>query len=162
MKTRCYPKYSYITFIVLSIIMFVFSVAPLIIKTNEDMIVKASWSLIMLIMSMIFMISSIQYMQYYYIDGNYIVVKSAFETIMKLDVFNIQVSIETLPTYFSWTVSIEKKWICIYDKSLQNDYSSRFQSGCSNNKKLKRIQIIYNDINKKAIKQWTQKFNLGE
>lgn len=113
----------------------------------------------MLIMSVIFMISSIQNMQYYYIDGNYIVVKSAFGTIMKLDAFNIQVSIETLPTYFSWIGSVEKKWICIYDKSLQNDNSLRFKSGCSNNKKLKRIQIIYNDMNKKAIELWIQKFN---
>ena len=162
MKTRCYPKYSYITFIVLSIIMFVFSIAPLIIKTNEDMIVKASWSLIMLIMSMIFMISSIQYMQYYYIDGNYIVVKSAFGTIMKLNASNIQISIETLPTYFSWIVSIDKKWICIYDKSLQNEYLFKFQSGCSNNKKLKRIQIIYNEKNIKAIERWAGKFNTSK
>lgn len=108
MKTRCYPKYSYIAFIVLSIIMFVFSIAPLIIKADEDIIAKTSWSLIMAIMGVIFIIASIQYMQYYYVDGNYIVVKSAFGTIMKLDASNIQISIETLPTYFSWIVSIEK------------------------------------------------------
>ena len=53
MKTRCYPKYSYIAFIVLSIIMFVFSIAPLMIKTDEDIIVKTSWSLIMAIMGVI-------------------------------------------------------------------------------------------------------------
>ena len=162
MKTRCYPKYSYIAFIVLSIIMFVFSIAPLIIKADEDIIAKTSWSLIMAIMGVIFIIASIQYMQYYYVDGNYIVVKAAFGTIMKLDALNIQISIETLPTYFSWIVSIDKKWICIYDKILQNENLFKFQSGCSNNKKLKRIQIIYNEKNIKAIEQWAEKFNVSK
>ena len=153
MKTRCYPKYSYIAFGVLSIVMFFFSIAPLIIKTNDDMIVKASWSLIMLIMGVIFMIASIQYMQYCYIDGNYIIVKSAFGTIIKLDALNVHISIETLPTYYGWIVSVEKKWICIYDNSLRNNSSCKFQSGCSNGKKIKRIQIVYNDDNKKLIEQ---------
>ena len=88
-----------------------------------------------------------------YIDGNYIIVKSAFGTIIKLDALNVHISIETLPTYYGWIVSVEKKWICIYDNSLRNNSSCKFQSGCSNGKKIKRIQIVYNDDNKKLIEQ---------
>lgn len=158
MKTRCYPKYSYISFGVISIVMFIFSLAPFIIKTNDEMIAKAAWSFIMLLMGVIFMIASIQHMQYCYIDGNYIVLRSAFGTIMKLEALNVHISIETLPTYYSLVISGEEKWICLYDSSLLNVSSFKFQSGCSNNKKLKRIQIIYTDDNKKLIEQWLYKF----
>ena len=154
MKTKCYPKYSYVSFIALSVIALVFSICPFIIKTNDDIVTKIIWSLIMLLFGVIFIIASIQYMQCYYIDGNDVVVKSAFGIIMKLNALNVEVCVESLPTYSSWVLSVDKKWICIYDKSLTNLGLSKFKSGCSNNKRFKRIQIIYTDENKKTIEQW--------
>ena len=153
MKIRCYPKYSYGLFFCLSIVMLAFSIAPLIIKTDDGIIVKIFWGLFMAIMSVISMIGAVYQMQYFYIDDNYIVLKSAFGTIMKLDALNIHISIESLPTYFHGGYASHKKWICIYDNSLRYDTSSKFLSGCSNNKKVKRIQIIYSEKNIKIIRQ---------
>lgn len=153
MKIRCYPKYSYGLFFCLSIVMLAFSIAPLIIKTDDGIIVKIFWGLFMAIMSVISMIGAVYQMQYFYIYDNYIVLKSAFGTIMKLDALNIHISIESLPTYFHGGYASHKKWICIYDNSLRYDTSSKFLSGCSNNKKVKRIQIIYSEKNIKIIRQ---------
>ena len=153
MKNRCYPKYSYFLGFGLSIVMFAFLIAPLIIGTDDSIIVKIFGSLFMAIMCVISTICAVHQMQYFYIDDNHIVVKSAFGTIMKLDALNIHISIESLPTYFHGGYATNKKWICIYDNSLRYDASSKFLSGCSNNKKVKRIQIIYSEKNIKIIRQ---------
>ena len=139
---------------VISAILFIFSIAPLFIETNDVIIVKFFWSFTMAVLGMIFIIISIQYMQYFYIEGDHIVVKSAFGTIMKMNVNNVMVNVESLPTYYSWVLSVDKKWICIYDKDSLNEGLSKFKSGCSNHKRYNRIQIIYSKENKKTIDQW--------
>lgn len=154
MKKRCYPKYSYIIFIVLSVVLFIFSAVPLFIKTNEETAPKIIWSAVMLFLSITFILASIQYMQYYCFEDDYLIVKSAFGTIMKLNIPDIQAVEELLPTYFSSFFTIEIRWICIYDKSISDNFLSKFKSGCSNNKKIKRIQIIYTDENAEIIKQF--------
>ena len=108
----------------------------------------------MAVLCLIFIMASIHHLQYFYVEGDNIVVKSAFGTIKKLSVNNVRVDVESLPTYSSWSLSVDKKWICIYDKNSLNEGLSKFKSGCSNNKRFNRIQIIYSKENKKIINQW--------
>lgn len=154
MKNRCYPKYSYIVFIILAMIMFMFSIAPLFIETTEGIIIKITWSVLMFLLGIVFIIAAIQHMQYYYFDNNHVIVKSLFGTIVKLNIEKVQVYIEILPTYFSWVMSVERKWICIYDESIIGNFLYRFKSGCSNRRKYKRIQIVFNESNEKNIVQY--------
>ena len=154
MKKRCYPKYSYLFFMVFSVIFFICSIAPLFIETNDVIIVKVFWSFTMAVLCLICIMASIHNLQYFYVEGDHIVVKSAFGTIMKMNFNNVMVNVESLPTYYSWSLSVDKKWICIYDKNSLNEGLSKFKSGCSNNKRYNRIQIIYSKENKKTIDQW--------
>ena len=141
-------------FAILSIVMFLLAIAPIFIKTNEGIVIKIIWSVLMFLLGMICMIGAIQYMQYYCFENGKIVVKSLFGKIVELNINAVQVSIETLPTYFSWVTSIDKKWICIYDESVFNNILYKFKSGCSNKKKQKKIQIVLNQNNKKVIEQY--------
>ena len=151
MKNRCYPKYSCAVFILLAAISFVLSVGPLFIWTNDALFVKILWSASMTLLGIVFTTGAIQYMQYYCFEGNNIVVKSLFGTIVKLNIEKAQIHIETLPTYFSWIASIDEKWICIYDESISVNVLNRFKSGCSNGRKHKRIQIIFTEANMRLI-----------
>lgn len=151
MKKRCYPKYCYILYIILSIVMFIFSLGPLFIKTDDEKVIGIIWSIIMLTFGIFFVISALYSLQYFYIDNDYIIVKSCFGIIEKINIKHAIISVENLPTYFSWIITTNKKWICIYGNSdLSNQ--SKFKTGCSNKKNQDKVQIIYSDENMQMIK----------
>ena len=152
MKKRCYPKYSYIIFFALSIIMLLFAMGPLVIKTEESLEIKILFSSVMLLFSLLMLIGGICYLQYFIIENNTIYVKSLFGIIIKLDLNNVKAYVEILPTYFSWITNIDVKWICIYDNHL--NILSKFKCGCSNKKNKKRIQIVFNEENIKLIEKY--------
>lgn len=154
MKKRCYPKYSYIIFFVLAVIMLLFSMGPLIIKTEEGLGIKILFSVVMLFFSLMMTFGGMLYLQYFHIEKNILYVKTIFGTITKLDLENANAYIEKLPTYFSWVTSMEIKWICIYDNKL--NILSKYKSGCSNRKNEKRIQIVFNEDNIKYIEKYVQ------
>lgn len=116
--------------------MLLFSVGPLIIKTEEGLEIKILFSSIMIFFSLMMTVGGILYLQYFYIENNILYVKTLFGTITKLDLNNARAYIELLPTYFSWITSIDVKWICIYDNNL--NILSKFKSGCSNKKNKKK------------------------
>lgn len=153
MKKRCYPRYSYIIFIVLSTIMLLFSLLPLFIETGETIVIKIIWSIIMLVFCLIFIICAMHNLQYFYIEDDVIIVRSVFGVLTKINIIDVQAYIEILPTYFSWITTREKKWICLY---AQNDFDrlSKFKTGCSNKKAHNRIQIIYSEENKKILEKY--------
>ncbi len=154
MKKRCYPKYSYIISFILAFLMLLFSVGPLIIKTEEGLEIKILFSSIMIFFSLMMTVGGILYLQYFYIENNILYVKTLFGIITKLDLNNARAYIELLPTYFSWITSIDVKWICIYDNNL--NILSKFKSGCSNKRNKKRIQIVFNEENIKIIERYIQ------
>lgn len=153
MKNRCYPKYCYVLYIILSSISFLFAAAPLFIKTNDEPLIKIIVSTSMTIFGIIMFIGAMYDMQYYYFKDDNIIVKSLFGIVVKLDVNKVNVYIEMLPTYQSRGMAIDKAWICIYDESISDKFSYKFKSGCSNKRKYKRIQIIYTDNNWDLINQ---------
>lgn len=134
--------------------MLLFSVGPLIIKTEEGLKIKILFSSIMIFFSLMMTVGGILYLQYFYIENNILYVKTLFGTITKLDLNNARAYIELLPTYFSWITSIDVKWICIYDNNL--NILSKFKSGCSNKRNKKRIQIVFNEENIKIIERYIQ------
>ena len=154
MKNRCYPKYSFVLYFILSAVMLVFSAGPLFIKTNEGLFVKIIWSTLMLALGIVFAISAIRCMQYFYFENDNIVVRSLFGTIVELNIKKVKVYVETLPTYFSWISSIDIKWICIYDETIANNLMNKFKFGCSNKNRFKRIKIVFNEKNSKFIEQY--------
>ena len=140
MRKRCYPKYSYIIGFIVSFLMLLFSVFPIFIQTNDTLKLRIVCSLTLLFFSLISLAVTFWQLQYYEIHDNTIVVKCLWGTIISINIDETTMAVETLPTYFSWAITINKQWICLYSKT-----SSKFTSGCSNNKKHKRIQIIYSD-----------------
>jgi len=152
MKKRCYPKYSYIISFVLAIVSLLFSIGPLVIKTNEGIVIKILFSSIMVFFSLMMTFGGILYLQYFYVENNILYVKSIFGIITQLDLNNAKAYIEVLPTYSSWTTSIDEKWICLYDNNL--NILSKFKSGFSNKKNKKRIQIIFNEDNIQIIEKY--------
>ena len=163
MKKRCYPAYSYISSIVLATVCLVFSSLPLFVETTDSIESKIFFFSFMLCFAILQALATIHHMQYYVLEGDYIVVKTLFRTIVSLNVQNIYLEIETLPTFFSGgTCTSHKKWICLYDKDAVYYASGvalfankfRFKSGCSNSRKKKRLQIIYTDENMKAIEEF--------
>lgn len=154
MKNRCYPKYSYIIFIFLSIVLFVFSIAPAFIGEKEDVLFKVIWSASMFVIGVFCAIGAIHNMQYFYFESDYIIIKSLFGEIVKLNIKTVQAYIERLPTYSSWVTSINEEWICIYDEKISDCCLHKFKSGCSNKKKHKRVQIFFTENNKKIIEHY--------
>lgn len=108
----------------------------------------------MFLLCMVACAIGIQYMQVFYFEDGYLIVKSAFGLINKLDINNSVAHIEVLPTYSSWVVSVDEKWICIYDKSISNNIRHRFKSGCANKKGLRKAQIVYSNENKQIVEQF--------
>ena len=149
MKNRCYPKYSYWIFVVLAMVEYALSLLPLLFKTDEQF-AQIVWSVLMLALGVAFSVAAIRSMQYYYFEDNYLIVRSLFGTIVKLDVKEVWVCIETLPTYSSWVGTIQKEWICIYD----NSTTDRFKAGCTNRKKHNRAQIVLTEKNKRIVEQY--------
>lgn len=164
MKNRCYPKYSYLLSAVLACITIVFSIVPIFINTNEEIIWKIIWSSAMIFMSGAFIIGSIIDLQWFVIEGEYIIVKTVFGTFNKLLIENLTASLETLDTYHSWVLSIPVKWICIYDDKDTIKFQKRFRSGCSNKRNQKRIQIVFTEKNYELIKKYIKinNFNITD
>ena len=153
MKKRCYTQYSYVIWFILAGIMLVFLFGPLLIWTDEAIASKIAWCIIMLLFCVVFCISGIHHMQFFYFEESCLVVKSAFGIINKLDINNSVAYIEVLPTYSSWAISVDEKWICIYDKSIANSIRHKFKSGCANKKKYQRVQIVYSEENKQFVEK---------
>ena len=78
---------------------------------------------------------------YEIIDEN-IILSNSFGIMTKIDLNKAIYEIKELDTYFSWAISIPKKWICIYEK--EKKYM-KFKSGCSNKKNDFKMQIIYSE-----------------
>lgn len=154
MKKRCYTQYSYAIWFILAGVMLLFSFGPLLIWTDEAIASKITWCIIMLLFCVVFCISGIHHMQFFYFEEGCLVVKSAFGVINKLDINNSVVYIEVLPTYSSWAISVDEKWICIYDKSISNNIRHRFKSGCANKKGFPKVQIVYSTENKQIVEQF--------
>ena len=153
MKKRCYTQYSYVIWFILAGIMLVFSFGPLLIWADEAIASKLAWCIIMLLFCVVFCISGIHHMQFFYFEESCLVVKSAFGEIVKLDTQNSVAYIEVLPTYSSWAISVDEKWICIYDKSIANSIRHKFKSGCANKKRHQRVQIVFSEENKQIIEK---------
>ena len=89
---------------------------------------------------MILFIGGLYYRQFYeIIDGN-IILSNSFGIMTKIDLSKAVYEIKEFGTYFSWAISIPKKWICIYDKEKQY---TKFKSGCSNKKRLQNANYLF-------------------
>lgn len=149
-KNRCYPKYSYIVSFILATILLVFALGPIFIKTDDELYIKLIWSIFMFIFSLVIFINALILMQYYVIEDGRITVKTIFGTIISLNMSKCSLMIQNLPTFSSWIGVTYKKWICIY---LRNNTVPLFKKGCCNNRKFKRIQIIYSKKNSAILSQ---------
>lgn len=152
MKKKCYPKYAYYIYYLLSSVIFLFSIGPWIINTNDLLSIKISCSITMLVFSLLLFFSALWNGQFYTIDKGFIVCKNCFCVIQKISIEDAICIIQELPTYFNWMTSTSKKWICIYCKNS----NFRFETGCSNSRKKKGIQIIYTDNNYELIDKLCQ------
>lgn len=150
-KNRCYPKYSYIVSFALAIVLFIFSLGPMFIKTNDEFYIKIIWSLSMGAFSASSFISALIFMQYYVFKEGRIIIKSIFGTIISLEISNCYLMIQSLPTFSSWTGVIYKQWLCVY---LKNSNTPLFKKGFNNKNKYKRIQIIYSEKNSAILSQF--------
>ncbi len=160
MKSRCYPKYSYVIYFVISGVLFLFACAPVFIQTDDTTAIKLLWSGAMFVMSAIMSLGAMYYMQSYCFDNGFIVVKSIFGILVKMRIEDVCAYIETLPTYFSWVSVSNTKWICIYDKNELRNIYTRFESGCSNSRTKKRIQIIYTKQNEERLRPYIKISNI--
>ena len=152
-KNRCYPKYSYIVSFALAIVLFIFSLGPMLIKTNDEFFIKLIWSLSMVAFSVFSFISALILMQYYVIEEGRIIVKSIFGTIISLELSNCFLMIQNLPTFSSWIGVTYKQWLCVYFK---NSNTPLFKKGLNNKKRCKRIQIIYSEKNSAILNQFLE------
>lgn len=134
------------------------TIVPWIVETDESVLIKVLCCVFFLFLLILCIIYTFDHLQYYYFEGNNIIVKSALGTIMSLDASNVYVRFENLPTYTNRITRYPlRKWICIYDNSLKNTEYSKFTEGFSNNKKIKRIQIKCNRENRTAIMEWIKR-----
>ncbi len=114
----------------------------------------------MLVMSAIMALGAVYYMQSYYFDNGFLVVKSIFGILVKMRIEDVCAYVETLPTYFSWVSVSNVKWICIYDKDAPRNIYTKFENGCSNSKKKKRIQIVYTKQNEENLRPYIKISNI--
>lgn len=150
MKKRCYPWYSYAIYLILTIIFFVFSIGPMIIETNEELFIKILFSSIMIIFGCTMFGGYLWTKQHYHIRDNKVSISNIFGIIKVLDLDQCDIEIVDLPTYFSWVLNTNKKWICIYSNM---GYVPKFQNGLNNSKKYERIQIVYSEETEIALKK---------
>lgn len=142
MKRRCYPKYSYLSFFILSMIALCLSILPFVLFVDESKLVRYVWAGFMFTFFIIMFIAGFINYQVYIIYDDKIILKNLFGVIEQIEFKNAIVEVVELDTYFSWTLNIKKKWICIYDK---NKSFKKFNLGCSNKKKQGKIQLIFSD-----------------
>lgn len=151
-KLRCYPKlanYLIIFMLIISIIVFF---VPLIKFEEETNIYKIIWIIITLLCILYSIFCLIRYSQYIYVKNDKIILRCILYKIVELDVQNCYYVVTSLISDYGRT-SISNLWICIYQK----DETKFFKYGLSNNKKYKRIQIIYNEENLMFIKNYIEK-----
>lgn len=140
MKKKCYPKYSYMLYLLLSILLVIMSILPLFFNTNERALYIILWSGLMIMLALLCLIGFFFNLQYYKLIDNNIIIFNIFGEINKIDLSNAVYEVKDLDSYFSWAISISKKWICIYEKK---QFYNKFSYGCSNKKNNGRIQIIF-------------------
>ena len=104
----------------------------------------------MFIFSLVIFINALILMQYYVIEDGRITVKTIFGTIISLNMSKCSLMIQNLPTFSSWIGVTYELWLCIY---LRNNTVPLFEKGCCNNRKFKRIQIIYSKKNSDILSQ---------
>lgn len=124
---KCYPKYAYYIYYLLSGVIFLFSIGPWIINTNDLLSIKISCSITMLVFSLLLFFSALWNGQFYTIDKGFIVCKNCFCVIQKISIEDAICIIQELPTYFNWMTSTSKKWICIYCKTVILDLRQAVQ-----------------------------------
>ncbi|MGN1295968.1 MAG: hypothetical protein ACI4U5_06115 [Bacilli bacterium] len=143
MKGRCYPRYCYVIYYILSVFLLVFAIAPIFIRTNDSKYIIILWSVSMLIGSLICNIGALLNMQTYEIKDNEIIIRTVFGILTKLDLRQTVYEIVELDTYFSWATSVRKKWICLYENN--GNKVDKFKYGCSNKRNDYKVQIIYSE-----------------
>lgn len=155
-KIEVYPKYSKYLSLIISLILLLFSFGPLVIKTDEGLHIKLIWSLSMIFLSVLCCFGFLWDDQTLLIEEEEIVLMNHFCIIKKMKKKDIFMQTVELPTYSSGIISINKRWICIYEK---DKYIPRFKSGCNNSKKYNRIQVIYSDSNYKLLSNEIDKYS---
>ena len=108
MKGRCYPKYSYIIFYVLSIVLLIFALAPIFIGRNDNIYIRIGWSVFMFSSSIICFFGALMQMQTFELKDNVITIRTAFGVLLEMDLKNATIEIVELDTYFSWVTIIQK------------------------------------------------------
>lgn len=106
----------------------------------------------MAILCVVMLIGYLWNRQIVIISNNKICVKNCLKTLVTLEISECAFQIAVLPTNHSWAGRIKQKWICVYD--IKN--TETFVGGCENNPKHKRIQIIFNEDNFRAIEEHIQ------
>lgn len=147
-KIKVYPKYIKYQSLVLSILLLLFSFGPLVIKTDESLSIKLIWSSSMIFISGLCFFGFLWLNQTLLIEEEQLILKNCFCIIKKLKIENVFMQSVELPTYYSWIININKKWLCIYEK---DKYIPKFKKGCNNSKKFNRIQVIFSDNNYKLL-----------
>lgn len=150
-KIRCYYKYIYNLYLALALLLFLMSILPLIIDTNETQNIKLVWSIGMMLLSFIMIYAYIYHRQTLSCKTDKFVLKNFFGVMQTLEPEKCIVEIVSLPTEYSWVGNSNKKWICIYEK---NDSIEKFKTGVSNSRKHSRIQVIHNEMNESIIKKF--------
>lgn len=155
-KIEVYPKYIKYQSLIISLILLLFSFGPLVIKTDEGLHIKLIWSFSMIFLSVLCCFGFLWLDQTLLIEEDELILKNHFCIIKKLRKKDIFMQTVELPTYSSWIISINKKWICIYEK---DKYIPKFKNGCNNSKKFDRIQVIFSDSNYKLLSNEINKYS---
>ena len=150
-KLRCYPRLANYLIIFMLIISIITFFVPLIKFEEETNIYKIIWIIITLLCILFLIFCLIYYSQYIYVKDDKITLRCIFYKIVEFDVRNCYYVVTSLVSDYGRT-SISNLWICIYQK----DETKFFKYGYSNNKKYKRIQIIYNEENLKFVKKYLE------
>ena len=140
---RCYPKFPYILYFTFSLVFIWLSTLPLYLFTEDSLIFKIIWTVIMTLVAIFFIINGIIFLQSYVITKDGIAIFCFGKQIESIDFSDCVFEIIELPTLYTRGVSIVKrKWICLYKR---DESYKRFKEGCSNKKNNNRIQIIYSE-----------------
>jgi len=141
-KIKAYPTYSYSVFLVISIVLLIMGLLPFIIKTDDNLLIRAIWSIIMFCGSFVFLIYTGYLKQSLVIEKDIIKLRNLFGKMIEINIKEIdRIEIQNLITYQSWAANIFRKWICIYTRYC----NEKFTHGIQNKKSKRRIQIIYDE-----------------
>jgi len=149
-KIKVYSKYMYLIYLGIGITCLLFGIYFSIDSINQRFVPHVlSYSLFFL-MAIVFTYYSGYLNQDLVIYENHIVLKNVFYEMIKIKKSEItDIENHLLPTYQSWVSTLNEKYICIYSESCE----IRFTKGGSNNRKLKRIQVVFSEKNYSIIKE---------